>query len=587
MATVTQKTKQILVLCGSLMLTGSAFAMTGDGDGGDENTPSNTPRTAARLLNYSSLFSAIGSMTNHIGINRTVRKFIKENYPDGISHSALDEFGQQLTRSKEGMQSSVYNHLTKTLLPLYTANLEKESRAAAAKRGASSYEGDDEGDPFSRALTLSTRPKVARTVLGDITNTVDGAMSPLTLPPLFHRRAIPDVIHVMMMPPDRGLSRRALPPIPEESTLVHVDEKITTSLLPIPELFDDLNHKIIGEEPAMTSLATGFHVHYTIQDVNERLSREGRIVRVPKQNIFMCGPTGCGKTASVRAIANKMGRVFYEADATGLTRTGYVGESASSVIVGLVREAKNQVADLVAGTPKYKQRIIELVQRGVVFLDEFDKIGAKKSGASERDIGGADVQAELLKLMEGKKITIKVDGEEYSIDTTGILFIAGGAFSSIERKGAEVIAPEAFVEAGFSEQVLGRFGRKIFFEGMTPAKFERILHADEASPLTQNLILLEMGYGIHVNFDEDAMRLIAERGYAMQAGVRGLTSIVNATVDPLILRSEELKGTTFIVDRAFVETTLPKIEPQKKVAKPYTFEDHIRDHPREEYGFYN
>ena len=378
----------------------------------------------------------------------------------------------------------------------------------------------------------------------------------------------------------------ALPSIPEATSFEEPGTPPATLLPSIPELEDELNRRIIGEEPAMASLATGLHVHYTIQDVNSQLEALGRATRIPKQNIFMCGPTGCGKTASVKVIAKKLGRTFYEADTSGFTRTGYVGDSAFSVIVGLINEARNQITDLIVDTPEYKKRVIELVQKGIVFLDEFDKIGAKKSGSSERDIGGTDVQSELLKLMEGKKMTVKVEGQMYSIDTSTILFLAGGAFASIERKGGEPIGPEAFVDAGFSEQVLGRFGRRIFFEGMTTEKFVRILQSEEASPLTQNLLLLEMGYGIHVNFDEDAMRLIAERGYAMQAGVRGLATMVNETVDPLIRRSEELRGTTFTVDRAFVEGSLPKIEPGKKERKSITFEDHIRDHPRESYAFY-
>ena len=578
MTTITQKTKQILVLCGSLMLTGSAFA-TESGEGGDENTPPNTPRTAARLLTYPSLFSTIGSMTNHLGINREVRKFIRETYPSGIDLKGLIEFRQQLARSRDCVIPSVYDHITKTLLPLYATQLETQP-------SETSYGGDDEGDSFSRALTLSTSSKTPRTVLGDITNIVDGAM-PFPPPPLLRREPRPIVFGYMAESSTRRLPRLALPPIPESVAFVESDIPPVTFLPSIPALEDELNRRIIGEEPAMSSLATGLHVHYTIQDVNSTLEALGRSVRIPKQNIFMCGPTGCGKTASVKVAAKKLGRTFYEADTSGFTRTGYVGDSASSVITGLINEAKNQITDLVIGSPEYKKKVVELAQKGIVFLDEFDKIGAKKSGASERDIAGTDVQSELLKLMEGKKISVKVDGEIYTIDTTNILFIAGGAFSSIERKGGESIGPDAFVEAGFSEQVLGRFGRRIFFEGMTQEKFVRILHSEEASPIAQNLLLLQMGYGIDVKFDEDAMRLIAERGYAMQAGVRGLATMVNTALDPLIRRSQELTGTTFTVNKAFAEANLPKVEPRKKAAKPYTFEDHVSDHPREEYSFYN
>jgi ATP-dependent Clp protease ATP-binding subunit ClpX len=587
MTTVTQKTKQILVLCGSLMLTGSAFAVS-SGEGGDENTPPNTPRTTARLSTYPSLFSTIGSMTNRIGINREVRKFFRETYPSGVDLKGLVEFRQQLARAGSGVTPSVYAHITNTLLPIYASHMGEEP-SGGIKRRVTSYDGDDERDGFSSALTVRASSKAPRTVLGDITDTVDGAMSPLTLPsPLrLLREPRPVVLSYMAEPSSRGRSRLTLPPIPEGSSFVEPGIRPSTFLPSIPSISDELNRKIIGEEPAMASLATGLHVHYTIQDVNSSLEVLGRSVRVPKQNIFMCGPTGCGKTASVKAAAKKLGRTFYEADTSGFTRTGYVGDSASSVIIGLIKEAQNQITDFVIGSPEYKRKVIELVQNGIVFLDEFDKIGAKKSGGSERDIAGTDVQSELLKLMEGKKITVKVDKEDYTIDTTDILFIAGGAFSSIERKGGEPIGPDAFVEAGFSEQVLGRFGRRIFFEGMTPEKFVRILHSEEASPIVQNLLLLQMGYGIDVKFDEDAMRLIAERGYAMQAGVRGLATMVNTAVDPLIRRSEELRGTTFTVDKAFAEANLPKVEPRKKAAKPYTFEDHIRDHPREEYGFYN
>ncbi|MBY0281536.1 MAG: AAA family ATPase [Alphaproteobacteria bacterium] len=585
MTTVTQKTKQILVLCGSLMLTGSAFAVS-SGEGGDENVPPHTPRTTARLSTYPSLFSAMGAMkNNHIGINREVRKFIRETYPDGIDENGLNEFRQQLAGAPDLVTRDVYNHITKTLLPLYSVRLREESSEVARKRGASSDGGDERGD-FSRALTLSTRSKAPRTVLGDITNTVDRAMSPLALPPLVRDRRPLVLSYVADSSSTRKLPL-ALPSISEESAFEDPGIRPVTSLPSIPALEEELNRRIIGEEPAMASFATGLHVHYTIQDVNNTLEALGRSVRVPKQNIFMCGPTGCGKTASVKAAAKKLGRTFFEADTSGFTRTGYVGDSVSSVIVGLIREAQEQITEFIVGSPEYKRKVIELVQKGIVFLDEFDKIGAKKSGASERDIAGTDVQSEFLKLMEGKKITVKVDREDYTIDTTNILFIAGGAFSSIEREGGEAIGPEAFVDAGFSEQVLGRFSRRIFFEGMTQEKFVRILHSEEASPIVSNLLLLQMGYGVDVKFDDEAMRLIAERGYAMNAGVRGLASMVSTAVDPLIRRSEELRGTTVTIDKAFAEANLPEIKPRKKVVKPYTFEDHIRDHPREEYGFYN
>jgi ATP-dependent Clp protease ATP-binding subunit ClpX len=299
-----------------------------------------------------------------------------------------------------------------------------------------------------------------------------------------------------------------------------------------------LDEYVIGQDQAKRVLAVAIANHY------KRISRPGTDLQ--KVNIMMLGPTGTGKTLLARTVARYLQVPFVIADATCLTEAGYVGDDVESMIARLYTAADGDV---------------EACQRGIVFLDEIDKIARKSESATvSRDVSGEGVQQALLKLIEGTRCRIPAQGsrknsgtEMIEIDTTNILFIASGAFVGLERIiqnrvqgtamgfGAQLdnaiestmqqIIPDDLVRYGMIPEFVGRFGSCVNLHDLDKSQLINILTQVRGNFIRQYQWLFEED-GVELNFDAESLDIIAERTLKSRTGARGLHSELERVLLP-------------------------------------------------------